>query len=204
MMDRVISSWIYDKNPLIFLCMNEHLSNCKRRYESDPQLFNQLIRSRLLANSHRLTAMLKPDTQMQSRIDTAFTKRMKKTRTQFTDDQVKQIADDAEELDRLNSQPNSPELLATLPQLKVSDLPDQLTHIQSDIEAIDGVKLLQNNVFTNGVNYLILNFNLKGMSSELWPYLPRYTEAIRKMGAAGMNYEQIAQRSAASTGGISC
>ena len=142
MMDRVISSWIYDKNPLIFLCMNEHLSNCKRRYESDPQLFNQLIRSRLLANSHCLTAMLKPDTQMQSRIDTAFTKRMKKTRTQFTDDQVKQIADDAEELDRLNSQPNSPELLATLPQLKVSDLPDQLTHIQSDIEAIDGVKLL--------------------------------------------------------------
>ena len=204
MMDRVISSWIYDKNPLIFLRMSEHLSNCKRRYESDPQLFNQLIRSRLLANSHRLTAMLKPDGQMQSRIDMAFTERMKKTRTQFTDDQVKQIAEDAEELDRLNSQPNSPELLETLPQLKVSDLPDQLTHIQSDIEVIDGVKLLRNNVFSNGVNYLVLNFNLKGMPSGLWPYLPRYTEAIRKMGAAGMDYEQIAQRSAASTGGISC
>ena len=204
MMRRVISSWIYDRDPLVFLRMNEHLSNCKRRYESDPQLFNQLIRSRLLTNSHRLTAMLKPDSQMQSRIDTAFAERMKKTRRQFNDDQVKQIAAEAEELDRLNSQPNSPELLATLPQLKVSDLPGQLTHIQTEVEMIDGVELLQNSVFANGVNYLVLNFNLKGMPSELWPYLPRYTEAIRKMGAAGMDYEQIAQRSAASTGGISC
>ena len=158
MMRRVISSWIYDRDPLIFLRMNEHLSNCKRRYESDPQLFNQLIRSRLLTNSHRLTAMLKPDSQMQSRIDTAFAERMKKTRRQFNDDQVKQIAAEAEDLDRLNSQPNSPELLATLPQLKVSDLPVQLTHIQTEVEMIDGVELLQNSVFANGVNYLVLNF----------------------------------------------
>ena len=42
------------------------------------------------------------------------------------------------------------------------------------------------------------------MPPELWPYLPRYTESIRKMGAAGMSYEQIAQRSASFTGGISC
>ena len=88
--------------------------------------------------------------------------------------------------------------------MKVSDLPAQLTHIHSDIEVIDEVKFLRNNVFSNGVIYLVLNFSLKGMPSELWSYLSRYTEAIRKMGAAGMDYEQIAQRSAASTGGISC
>ena len=204
MMRRVINSWIYDKDPLIFLRMNEHLSNCKRRYESNPQLFNELIRSRLLKNSHRLTAILKPDGQMQYQIDTAFAERMKQVRSQFSNNQVKQISADAKELDELNSQPNSPELLATLPQLKISDLPNQLTHIQTEVKMIDGVEFLQNNVFANGVNYLVLNFNLKGMPSELWPYLPRYTESIRKMGAAGMNYEQMAQRSAAYTGGISC
>ena len=204
MMRRVINSWIYDKDPLVFLRMNEHLSNCKRRYESDPQLFNQLIRSRLLKNSHRLTAVLKPDSQMQAKNDMDFADRMKQVRSQFSDDQVAQISADARELDELNSQPNPPELLAKLPQLKIHDLPNRLTHIQTEVEVIDGVELLQNNVFANGVNYLALNFSLKGMPPELWSYLPRYTESIRKMGAAGMSYEQIAQRSSAFTGGISC
>ena len=42
------------------------------------------------------------------------------------------------------------------------------------------------------------------MPEHLWTYLPRYAEAIRKLGAAGMDYEQMARRVAASTGGIGC
>jgi hypothetical protein len=38
-------------------------------------------------------------------------------------------------------------------------------------------------VFSNGVAYLALNFDLAGLPAELWPILPHYIDAVNKMGA---------------------
>ncbi len=62
--------------------------------------------------------------------------------------------------------------------------------------------MLRNDVFANGVNYLQLDFDLHGLPDALWPFLPRYLDALNKLGAAGMSYERIAHRVAAFTGGI--
>jgi len=205
MMDRVLDAWIYNADPLTFLRMNKHLDDCRRRYEADPKLFNNLIHKRILENRHRLTFLLKPDRKWQAKIDVDFTQRMQQVRAKFSDDVMKKISEEADELERISGQPNSPEALAKLPQLKVKNLPTKPKHIPTTIEQLNGgVELLRNDVFSNGVNYLHLDFNLKGLPADLWPYLPRYTSAIRKLGAAGMNFEQVASGIASSTGGISC
>ena len=204
MLDRVISTWIYGVDPLLFLPMAEHLSTCRKRYANEPDLFNRLIREKLLNNPHQLVAVIKPDPGMQRRIDAEFTDRMNQVRAKLTDGDMKKIAADAEELDRLNSKPNSPQALAKLPQLKVADLPTRLTHIPTSLQTVHGVEVLHNDVFSNGVNYLILDFNLTGLPEELRIYLPYYAEAISKLGVRGLGYEQTARRIAASTGGIGC
>ena len=66
---------------------------------------------------------------------------------------------------------------------------------------LSGRALLHNDVFANGVNYLVLNFDLQGLPEHLWTYLPRYTDAISKLGAADMDYAEIAHRTSAVTGG---
>ncbi len=204
MLYRVIEAWIYEKEPDTFLKMGECLSIIQRRWEADAAIFNQLIRERLLENPHRLTSVLSPHPGMQLELDAALEARMKATRAKLSDEQVQQIAADAAELERLNGQPNSPEALAKLPQLQVSDLPEKPKHIPTTIEKVHDVELLRNDVFANGVNYLVLNFDLRGLPQHLWAYLPRYAEAIGKLGAADMNYEQVAQRKSAVTGGIGC
>ncbi|HEX9974555.1 MAG TPA: insulinase family protein, partial [bacterium] len=205
LMDRVLNAWIFGADPLTFVRMNDHLATCRQNYENDGKFFNKLIQDRILKNNHRLTFVLKPDREWQSRYDAAFAERMKKTRSQFTEDQLLAIANEAEQLEELSGTPNSPEALATLPQLQVSDLPRKPQHIPTIIEQLPGnVEFLTNDVFSNGVNYLYLNFDLKGLPADLWQFLPRYSDAIQKLGAAGMNYEQIAQRVAAYTGGIYC
>ena len=141
---------------------------------------------------------------MQARLDANVEERLNAIRAKLTDEQMKQIAADAAELERLNGQPNSPEDLAKLPQLRVSDLPKKPLHIPTTIETVSERTLLRNDVFSNGMNYLVLNFDLQGLPQHLWRYLPRYTDAIGKLGAGKMNYEQMAQRGAATTGGIGC
>ena len=204
MLQRVIEGWIYEKDSNTFLKMGKTLADVRQQWQGNPAIFNELIRERLIENPHRLTSVLSPDREKQAKADADLVERMKETRAQFTDEQMKRIAADAAELERLNEQPNSPEALAKLPQLQVSDLPEKPRHIPTTIEDVGGRALLRNDVFANGVNYLVLNFDLQGLPEHLWTYLPRYTEAISKLGAADMDYAEIAHRTSAVTGGIGC
>ena len=203
-MHRVIGQWIYEKDPTSFLKIGTCLSAIRQRWGQNPRIFNELIHERLLKNPHRLTTILSPDPSMQARLDTASDQRMKAVRTQLNDNQVQKIVADAAELERLNEQPDPPELLAKLPQLRVVDLPTKPQHIPTTIENVGGQNLLRNDVFSNGINYVVLNFDLTGLPQHLWQYLPRYADAIHKLGTNRMNYEQIAQRTAAATGGLEC
>ncbi len=204
MLFRVIEAWIYEKNTDTFLKMGESLATIRERWEKNPAIFNELIRERLVDNPHRLTSVLSPDPDMQAKLDAELEQRTKEIRAQLTDEQTEQIAADAAELERMNGQPNPPEALAKLPQLHVSDLPNKPKHIPTTIEKVSGQDVLRNDVFANGVNYLLLNFDLQGLPQHLWTYLPRYTDAIRKLGAANMNFEEMAKRKSAVTGGIGC
>ena len=204
MLQRVIEGWIYEKDSNTFLKMGRTLADVRQQWQENPAIFNELIRERLIENPHRLTSVLSPDRDKQAKTEAELTERMKGIRAQLTDEQMKHIAADAAELERLNEQPNSPEALAKLPQLQVSDLPEKPRHIPTTVENVSGRALLHNDVFANGVNYLVLNFDLRGLPEHLWTYLPRYTDAISKLGAADMDYAEIAHRTSAVTGGIGC
>ncbi len=204
MLFRVMGAWIYEKDTDTFLKMRESLTTVRQRWQENSSVFNEIIRERLIENPHRLTSVLSPDPSMQAKLDGELEQRTKDIRAQLTDEQTKQIAADAAELERMNGQPNPPEALAKLPQLQVSDLPDKPKHFQTTVEKIGGQDVLRNDVFANGVNYLIVNFNLQGLPQHLWTYLPQYTDAISKLGAADMNFEEMARRKSAVTGGIGC
>ena len=204
MLFRVMNVWIYEKESDTFLKMGESLATIRKRWEDMPTLFNDMIRERLVDNPHRLTSVLSPDPNLQSKLDAELEQRTKEIRAQLTDEEAEKIATDAAELERMNGQPNPPEALEKLPQLHVSDLPDKPKHIPTTIEKVGGQDLLRNDVFSNGVNYLMLNFDLQGLPQHLWTYLPRYTDAISKLGAADMSFTEMAKRKSAVTGGIGC
>ena len=201
---RVIEPWIYEKDSGTFLRMGESLAAIRKRWQDNPNLFNEMIRDRLVDNPHRLTNVLSPDPKMQAAIDAESERRTKEIRSQLTDEQALQIAAEAAELEMMNGEPNAPEALAKLPQLQVRDLPETPKHIPTTIEKVCGQDLLNNDVFANGVNYLTLNFDLQGLPEHLWSYLPRYTNAISKLGAADMSFTEMAKRKSAVTGGIGC
>ncbi|RKU18401.1 hypothetical protein C6501_02945 [Candidatus Poribacteria bacterium] len=204
MLFRVIGAWIYDKGTDTFLKMRENLTTIRQRWQENPSIFNEIIRERLIDNPHRLTTMLSPDPNMQAKLDAELEQRTKDIRAQLTDEQTKQIAADAAELERMNGQPNPPEALVKLPQLQVSDLPDKPKHIPTTIEKVCGQDLLHNDVFANGVNYFVLDFDIRGLPQHLWTYLPRYIDAIHKLGAAEMDFAEMALRKSSVTGGIRC
>ena len=200
----VLNSWIYEKGSDTFLKIGKIFTDVRQQWLENPSILNDFIRRNFIENPHRLTNILSPDRDMQAKMDAELVERMRETRARLTDEEVQRIAADAAELERLNGVPNPPEALAKLPQLQVSDLPEKPKHIPTIVENVGGQELLHNAVFANGINYLVLNFNLQGLPQHLWTYLPRYAAAISKLGAADMSYEEMAQRTASVTGGIGC
>jgi len=195
--------WLAGADPLLWLDADRHLKNLKKRFEDAPRFFSELIDEKLLDNTHRLLLVVRPDGAVQARKDAEFAAKMQSLKQSLSDDRLKQIAASQEELDGELNAPNSPQALATLPQLQVRDLPRKPRHIPTTAETLaTGATLLRNDVFANGINYLHVSFDLTGLPVELYPYLSLYAECVRKMGAAGQDYVAMAQRMADYTGGI--
>jgi len=202
---RVVGPWRLGADPLAFASMRPHLLACQERYRRDPRLFNRLIRERLLDNPHRLLTVLRPSGDYEARTTAAFKARMAEVRAGLSDEEVRRIAAVSADVELGSGTPNPPEAVALLPQLRVADVPPRPRHIPTTVERpAPGVELLRHDLFTNGVNYLLIDLGAAGLTAEQWRYLPRYLESIHKLGAAGMNYEQVAGRIAAATGGIFC
>lgn len=203
LLDDILSTWIYDRDPLTYLHDAEHLEACRQRWERDPRCFNAWIRRHLIDNPHRLTLVLAPEPGKQEREDDALKAKLAEQRAHMSEAAIQEIAQTAVRIEEEAGTPNSQEQLATLPQLKLADLPRQPAIIPCLLERLpEGVELICPDVFSNGINYLILNFDLTGLPPDLWVLLPRYADALEKMGTAELDYAATAARVAAVTGGL--
>ena len=195
--------WRHGLDPLLLLRPQEHIQNLRHDFARNPQLFGRLIRERFLNNPHRLLLVVQPDPAVQARLDAQFTQKMRALKASMSSQQLHQVEENQKELNALLDAPNSPQDLASLPQLQVRDLPPQPRNIPTSVQPLPGGGVLLNNdVFANGVNYLQVSFDLSGLPAELYPYLPLFGDCVHKMGAAGQDYTAIAQRVAAFTGGV--
>lgn len=202
-LDEVLDSWLYDQDPLTYLNADRLLTAAQDRYETEPQIFAQRIRNRLLDNPHRLDFVFKPDRDCQTAADEKLARHLAARRQAMSDAAATVVAQDAARVEQEAGAANTPADLATLPQLAVTDLPNSPREVDTEFAALPGGGTLQHNrVFSNGVNYLRIEFDLAGLPQELWESLPRYLETVKKLGAGDWDYQEASWRKAESTGGL--
>jgi hypothetical protein len=93
--------------------------------------------------------------------------------------------------------------LALLPRIDLADLPRQAVDVPTHASTLDGVPMWTHDVFSNGIGYLDLSFDVVDVPERLQPYLPLLASALGGMGAGGEGYESFSRRKAATTGGVS-
>jgi Zn-dependent M16 (insulinase) family peptidase len=203
LMERVYSAWNFDLDPLTYLPIGQHLDALHDEYRREPGLFAGILREKLVDNPHRLTGVFRPDPDLLDRRQREFEQEMRALRSGMSPARLDQVRTDAAELEKRQARPNTAAELATLPRLKIADLPAVPSAIPSHVIPVgESVLLLRNDVFANGVNYLMLAFDLTGLPEELCPYVPVFAHVFSRVGAAGESYVDIAERVAANTGGL--
>lgn len=200
---RALQNWNYGRDPLELLRYETPLAVVKRRIAADPDFLGRLIRIYLLDNPHRLTVLAEPDPTHNQRLAEEERRKLDAAKAAMTPEALQRIVENTRALKERQQRPDAPEELAKLPTLKLSDLERTNKPIPLAVsELADGGALLYHDLFTNGILYLNLGFDLSRVPQELLPYAPFLGRALLEMGTEREDYVKFSQRIDRKTGGV--
>ncbi|HXF86494.1 MAG TPA: insulinase family protein [Anaerolineales bacterium] len=202
LMLRALTTWLYDDDPFKLLAFESPLEAVKTNLANDSRYFEKMIQTYLLDNPHRTILRLKPDPELGSRFDAEEKTRLARIRESLREEQLQEIAEATRQLKKRQETPDSPEALATIPVLKLEDLDKHSKTIPIDVTNMQNVKTLYHDLFTNGIVYLDLGFDLRALPSDLLPLTEIFARALLEMGTQTEDYVKLSQRIGKSTGGI--
>ncbi|KAD6795283.1 hypothetical protein E3N88_06179 [Mikania micrantha] len=205
LMLRAVGKWIYDMDPFEPLKYQEPLAALKARIdkEGSKAVFAPLIEKYILNNPHRVTIEMQPDPEKASQDEAAERESLEKLKRSMTEEDLAELARMTHELKLKQETPDPPEALKTVPSLCLQDIPKKPTQIPIEIGNINGVKVLQHDLFTNDVLYTEIAFDMSSLKQELLPLVPLFCQSLLEMGTKDLDFVQLNQLIGRKTGGIS-
>ncbi|PLX81884.1 MAG: peptidase M16 [Desulfuromonas sp.] len=191
---RLLGPWLHADDPLSSLRIGENLEQL-RQASADPDFFPALIRKRLLNNPHRLTLLLRPDTDHARREEEALAQRLRQSEQQLDAAARTRLVEQAL---ALQSSQEASDDLSCLPTLELSDICREESVVSFERDQT-GYRFIQP---TNGISYLTVQFELSDMPADLLPYLPMFCALLPQVGAAGHDYLEMSRRITATSGGL--
>lgn len=196
-----LSTWLYDGDPLAPLAWEAPLAALKKRIQAGEPVFEQAIKDWFLNNNHRATVVLLPDTGLGKARDEAEKARMDAVQAAAGPEERAAVAADTRRLEEVQSAPDSPEALATIPALGLEDLPAHNAPIPRNVVEVPEA-ILSHELPTQGVAYTTLLLPLDNVPDRLVPLLPLFARSLTEMGTARRDFTELGALMAAKTGGV--
>lgn len=175
-----LSGWLYDDSAATrYLHYEEDFAFLRKALETD--YFETLIREVFLDNPHQAEAEVRPE-KRNGPADEA--KRLAAIEKTLTDEDIARIGKSVERLRRMQSEPDSPEAIATLPRLLRSDVQDAPLEPAYALDADAPIPCIRHEVPTHGIAYAYRYFDLGGIPFEELPYATVLCSVLGKLGTA--------------------
>ncbi len=162
-----LGGWLYDdKLACAYIKYEDDFAFLRGALEDG--YFEQLIRDVFLENNHWACVEIIPD---QDNADNAEAERIAKAQQSFGEEDYVRIADEEANLRREQETPDSPEALATLPHLSLSDLTDPPAESAYALDPTRPIACLRHDACLHGVVYTYRYFSLNHLTFEEIPYV---------------------------------
>lgn len=161
-----LNSWLYGGDPLMYLVYDEEVA--KLRQMIDQHEFEPLLRELLLADEGLCVLHMLPSETLGQQERDAEAKRLKAALAAADESEMAALTAANQALVDWQQTPDTPEQVATLPTLPLSEVNDTPEMIPTKETAVDGVTVLVHSLPTHGIVHLALYFPLSQFSlSEL-------------------------------------
>jgi hypothetical protein len=197
-----LQSWLYGGDPLEPLAFDRPLQAIKARLQRGEAVFTDILRRFLQDNPHRSTVVMLPNPDWLAARERAEAERLEKAQAAMSPADLERLIGETETLQRMQVTPDPPAALASIPSLKVADLPRQNRLIPTMVERSDGATLLCHDLATNAIAYLDIGFDLRVLPAEDVPYAGLLGALLLDMGTEREDFTALARRIGRTTGGI--
>ncbi len=201
LMGKALRGWLHGCSPETTLRFSAPMEDLKKRIAGNPRYFEECIERSFLSNPHRTIVVVKPDLRFEEKRKENDARYLPRKIT-MPNSEISEIKDSTGKLRIFQDTPDSFEDLKKVPSLHLSDLPPDIHCISTRSETLGTVPLYTHDLFTNGIVYIDLAFNLNGIDESLFMYLPLFSRVICGSGFPGVPYDEVARQLSIKTGGI--
>ncbi|MDO5718329.1 MAG: insulinase family protein [Tissierellia bacterium] len=193
-------TWLYGESPLEALKYDDVLENLRKGI--DEGIYERFIRNNILNNPHKSILSLTPNKGLNDAKDKEQEEELRKFKESLSEEEIDQLISENKKLIEMQLEEDSEEAKATIPKLSLSEINPKLERIPREVFENDGYTLLYHDLFTGGINYLYLVFDMKLVEQEDIPYISVLSELLGSMDTEKRDRVDLASEIYIKTGGI--
>ncbi|MBQ9388530.1 MAG: insulinase family protein [Lachnospiraceae bacterium] len=198
---QAMESWLYDDNePVMHLRSDDEFEFF--RSNIDKGYFESIIRELFLENTHCSLVIMTPEQGLDIKREKELEDTLAAIKASMSDDEIQAVIDETRALKEYQSELPAPEQLLSLPHLELSDVKKEITRYPTAEKTIDGVTFLHHEIFTNGITYLKLLFDISDFDEEDIKKLTLLREVIGLTDTARHTYAQLSDEVNMHLGGL--
>lgn len=195
------STWLYDDTKALDLfSMNEVYDELKK--EIDTGYFEKLLEEYIINNNHKTYVMLLPKKGLNAVREEEEKAKLAAYKATLSKEELDKIVADAKHLEEYQDEPSTAEELKTIPLLEITDIDKEARKLNNQFSEIEMVKVVSHDIFTNGVSYINLNFDITDIDCDKYPTVALLTEIFKYVDTENYSYNELANEINIHTGGI--
>lgn len=198
----VFDSWLYDEQaPFAYLKQLDAYAAMREKAKTG--FFEELIRTKLLNNSHSSIVTLVPERGYAARKEQEIAGKLAAYKEGLSEEERKQLIEDTLHLIRFQEEEDSEEVKKLIPLLAREDIRKEAEPYDNAVYVENGTTLLHHDVFTNGIGYMDLLFRIQDLPDEDVPYLGLLKSILGLVSTDHYSYKELYNEINAQSGGIS-
>ena len=134
------------------------------REKLDTGYFEELLKSLFIENGHKATLIMLPSPTLGETKAKEEAEQLKKIKDSLSEEELSDIGMRDAELKAWQQMADTKEDLDKIPQLTLADISDEVERIPQEIAETDGVRVLNQNVATNGITYVEMFFDASDLN----------------------------------------
>lgn len=189
-MYRVMNLGLYDVD--IFENINfSKMLTLMREKTGESGYFENLIKKYLFDEKVTAVVVMEPHAELAEQKQKSEKEKLEAYKNSLSEEEVKNLLNDYEEFKRLQTALDSEEDVLKIPKLDLRDIGKRSESAVTSVENTHGFKCYCTEMFTNGIVYLSLGFDLSKIPFRLLPYIGILSDLFKDIGTSNRCYEKL-------------
>lgn len=198
---QIFDSWLYDDAaPFMHIVANDTFAFLKEQIGTG--YYEGLIKEYLLNSDHASLVVVEPKVGLTSEMEQEVKEKLAAYKATLSQEELERIIEQTVALKKFQDTPSTKEELELIPMLSRDDIEKKAPALCNDKKEEDGVTVLHHNMFSNGIGYLRLLFDVTDVEEELVPYLSLLSTVLGYIDTEKHSFMEFSNEVNIHTGGI--